>query len=45
MHKQISTEVIAFEEKIFIPGVSKNEVYDFIKNVEVSMKYSTDSHS
>lgn len=44
-YKQSSTEVITFEESIFIPGASKLEVFDFIKDVKVSMRGHHSSQS
>jgi hypothetical protein len=37
-HKQLSMQVVSFEQTIFIPGNSKLDVYEYFKDVQTSMK-------
>ncbi|CAB4008667.1 Hypothetical predicted protein [Paramuricea clavata] len=37
-HKQLSTQVVSFDQTIFIPGSSKLVVYEYFKDVQNSMK-------
>ena len=37
-HKHLSTQVVTFEQTIFIPGASKKDVYEYFKHVRISME-------
>ena len=37
LQKQLSTQVVSFEQTIFIPGHSKLDVYEYFKDVQTSM--------
>jgi hypothetical protein len=37
-HKQLSTQVVSFDQTTFIPGSSKLVVYEYFKDVQNSMK-------
>ena len=38
LHKQLSTQVVSFEQTVFIPGSSKIDAYEYFKDVQNSMK-------
>lgn len=37
-HRHLSTQVVHFEQKIFIAGTSKMDAYEYFKDVRNSMK-------
>lgn len=38
VHKQLSIQVVTFEQTVFIPGSTKIAVYEYFKDVRNSMR-------